>query len=135
MLTQRDVDDISYRVIGAAIEVHKTMGSGLLESVYHKCFLKELELRGLSFTSEIHVPLEYKGLKLEGKLRFDVLVEDLVVVELKATDVFLPVHFSQLRTYMRLMKAPKGVIINFSCTNIFKDGQKTIVNEYYSALP
>lgn len=134
MLTQKEVDELSYKIIGAAIEVHKTLGPGLLESVYHKCFLRELELSGLSFSKEIEVPLVYKGLNLDSKLRFDVLVEGLVVVELKSVDALLPVHYSQLKTYMKLLKVPKGIVINFNCTNIFKDGQKTVVNEYYSAL-
>lgn len=134
-ITQKTVDDISYNIIGAAIEVHKALGPGLLESVYHKCFLRELELRGMSYKSEVWVPLEYKGIEIEAKLRLDILVEELVVVELKAVESLLPVHTAQVMTYMKLLKSPKGVILNFCSPTIFRDGQKTVVNEYYAALP
>jgi GxxExxY protein len=83
----------------------------------------------------IVVNAEYKGMPLEADLRLDVLVEDFVIVELKAIDGILPVHQAQVLTYMKLLKKPKGISINFNCTNIFKEGQKTLVNEYYGQLP
>lgn len=79
--------------------------------------------------------MEYKGAPLDAELRLDVLVEDLILVELKAIDGLLPVHEAQVLTYMRLMNKPKGILINFNCTNIFKEGQKTFVNELYRGLP
>lgn len=79
--------------------------------------------------------MEYKGAPFEAELRLDVLVEDLILVELKAIDGLLPVHEAQVLTYMRLMNKPKGILINFNCTNIFKEGQKTFVNELYRGLP
>jgi GxxExxY protein len=133
-LTKTYLDELSYRVIGCAIEVHKYLGPGLLESVYEKCFKRELTLQLIGFKSQTVIPMEYKGMALEAELRLDVLVEDLILVELKAIDGLLPLHEAQVLTYMRLMNKPKGILINFNCTNIFKDGQKTFVNELYRAL-
>jgi GxxExxY protein len=115
--------------------VHKQLGPGLLESVYEKCFNRELMLKGLKFQNQLWVPVEYKGVSLEADLRLDVLVEDLILVELKAIEGLLPVHHAQVLTYMKLLRKPKGVLINFNCTNIFKEGQKTFVNEHYAELP
>ena len=111
------------------------MGPGLLESIYEKCFLKELSLSSMEFRRQILVPIIYKGIDLNAEIRVDVLVDDLILVELKAIDGILPVHQAQLLSYMKLMQKPKGVLINFNCTNIFKEGQKTFVNDLYIALP
>lgn len=135
MITKSYLNDLSYRVVGCAIEVHKYLGPGLLESVYHDCLKQELVLQGFNFKSQLVVPVNYKGLSLSTDYRLDFLVEDQMVVELKAMDGILPVHEAQLLTYMRLLKKPKGIIINFNCTNIFKEGQKTMVNERFSSLP
>ena len=134
-ITQKYLDELTFKIIGCAIEVHKELGPGLLESVFEKCFIKELALQNIAHKTQLWVPIEYKGLKLDADLRLDVLVEDLILVELKAIEVLLPVHQAQVLTYMKLLKKPKGVLINFNCTNIFKEGQKTLVNEYYRALP
>ena len=134
-ITQKYLDELTYQIIGCAIEVHRQLGPGLLESVYEKCFIRELELKGLNYVSQRIVPLNYKGIQLDADLRFDVLVEDLIVTELKAMEGILPVHEAIVLTYMRMLEKPKGIIINFHCTNIFKEGQKTLVNEYYAALP
>ena len=134
-ITQKYLDELTFKIIGCAIEVHKELGPGLLESVFEKCFIKELALQNIAHKTQLWVPIEYKGLKLDADLRLDVLVEDLILVELKAIDGLLPVHQAQVLTYMKLLKKPKGVLINFNCTNIFKEGQKTLVNEYYRALP
>lgn len=133
-VTQKDIDELTYRIIGCAIEVHKELGPGLLESVYEKCFLTELQLQGLQATSQQPVPLEYKGVSLGVNLRYDVLVENLIVVELKSQEAILPIHKAVLLTYMKMLRVPKGIIINFNCTNIFQYGQKTMVNELYSGL-
>jgi GxxExxY protein len=134
MITQKYLDELTYKIIGCAIEVHKQLGPGLLESVYEKCFVRELSLQGLEFQTQLWVPVSYKGLLMEADLRLDVLVEDLILVELKAIDGLLPVHEAQVLTYMKLLGKPKGILINFNCTNIVKEGQKTLVNEYYAAL-
>lgn len=94
-----------------------------------------MALQNLSFISQTLVPIVYKEMLMEADLRLDVLVENLIFVELKAMDGLLPVHEARVLTYMKLLQKPKGILINFNCTNIFKHGQKTFVNEYYSALP
>ena len=134
-ITKKYLNELTYRVIGCAIEVHKHLGPGLLESVYEKCFLKELNLRGIAGTSQICVPLNYKGLLLDAELRLDVLVEDILCVELKAQDGLLPIHDAVLLSYMQMLQKPKGILINFHCVNIFKEGQKTLVNNLFSLLP
>jgi len=135
LITKSYLKDLVYHVNGAAIEVHKALGPGLLESVYHKCLKKEFLLRGISFFSEFIVPVSYKGLEFETDLRCDFLVEKILVVELKAIDFVLPIHEAQVLTYMKLLNVPKGLMINFNTVNIFNEGQKTFVNELYRGLP
>ncbi|MDP4263164.1 MAG: GxxExxY protein [Bacteroidota bacterium] len=134
-ITKKYLDELTYKVIGCAIEVHKQLGPGLIESVYEKCFAKELELKGLQYKRQLWVPLEYKGMEIKTELRLDVLVEDILCVELKANEEFLPIHDSILLTYMRMLLKPKGILINFNCVNIFKEGQRTLVNDLFAALP
>lgn len=134
-MTRKYLDDLTYKVIGCAIEVHKQLGPGLLESVYEKCFVRELSLQGLKYKQQLWVPIEYKGLELDTELRLDVLVEDILCVELKSIDDFHPIHDAVLLSYMRMLEKPKGILMNFNCINIFKEGQKTLVNELYAALP
>src|SRR6185503_9348160 len=134
-ITKKYLNELTYRVIGCAIEVHKHLGPGLLESVYEKCFLRELNLRGIEYRNQIWVPLQYKGLLLDTELRLDVLVEDLLGVELKAQEGLLPVHEAILLSYLQMLQKPKGILINFHSVNIFKDGQKTLVNNLFSELP
>ena len=132
MATKKELDEL---IIGAAIDVHKALGPGLLESVYHKCLKQEFLLRDLSFASEFLVPVHYKGIDVDTELRCDFLVEELIVVELKAVEAIAPVFEAQTLTYMKLLEKPKGILINFYCTNLFKEGQKTFVNEYFRNLP
>jgi GxxExxY protein len=133
-ISKKYLNDLTYKVIGCAIEVHKHLGPGLLESVYEKCFMRELSLRGIEHKSQIWVPLQYKGLQLDTELRLDVLVDDILCVELKAQEGLLPIHDAVLLSYMQMLQKPKGILINFHCTNIFKDGQKTLVNNLFSLL-
>jgi GxxExxY protein len=125
-ITKKYLNELTYQVIGCAIEVYKHLGPGLLESVYEKCFLRELNLREIANKSQIWVPLEYKGLLLDTELRLDVLVEDILCVELKAQEGLLPIHDAILLSYMQMLQKPKGILINFHCVNIFKEGQKTL---------
>ena len=134
-LTKTYLDDLTYEVIGAAIEVHQELGPGLLESVYEACMMHELELRGIKAQRQASVPINYKGKIINADLKCDLLVEDCLVVELKAVLQLLPIFEAQVITYSRLLKVPKALLINFTCTNIFKEGQKTFVNEYYRLLP
>jgi len=134
-VTKKYLNELTYKVIGCAIEVHKHTGPGLLESVYEKCFLRELNLQGIAHKSQNWVPLEYKGLQLDTELRLDVLVEDILCVELKAQECLLPIHDAILLSYMRMLQKPKGILINFHSVNIFKEGQRTLVNNLFSLLP
>ena len=134
LMTKRDINDLTFDIIGAAIEVHKELGPGLLESVYHKCLKYEFELRGINNSSELPVKVSYKGINLDTELRCDFLVENIIVVELKAVIEFAPVHDAQILIYMKLLEKPKGLLINFNCYNLFNHGQKTFVNELYRNL-
>ena len=134
-LTKTYLKDLTYKVTGAAIEVHKRLGPGLLESVYHKCLAKELELRKISFKSEYKIPYNYKGFDLDIELRFDFLIDDVLVVELKSVTEILAIHEAQLLTYMKLLEIPKGLLINFNVESLYYDGQKTYVNEYFKHIP
>jgi len=134
-ITKSYLKDLVYQVNGAAIEVHKELGPGLLESVYHKCLKKELSLRKIKYKSELLVPVSYKGLDIDTELRCDLFIEDILTVELKAVEYVLPVHEAQILTYMKLLNSPEGILINFNVANLFHDGQKTFVNELYRNLP
>ncbi|MBZ4037718.1 GxxExxY protein [Flavobacterium sp. 17A] len=135
MITQKYLDELTFDVLGACIEVHKAMGRGLLESIYHECLKEELRYRKISFFTELNVPLVYRNKELVANLKCDLLIENCLVVELKAALETTPIHEAQLMTYMKLLKAPKGILVNFNCFNIFKEGQKTFVNEYFKLLP
>jgi GxxExxY protein len=134
-MTKSQLNDLVYQVIGAAIEVHKELGPGLLESVYHKCMEEELQQKGINFESEKKVSVKYKNKLINTDLRCDLVVEDILIVELKAVEKIIPIHEAQILTYMNLLKIPKGILINFNSTNIFKFGQKTFVNDLYRQLP
>lgn len=135
MITQKYINGLTYKIIGYAIEVHKELGPGLLESVYEKCLAHLLQLNGHEVKRQQVVPVEFKGIYLDVDLRYDLLIDDLIIVELKTVDTFHPVHEAKLLTYLNLLKKPKGILINFNCTNIFKEGQKTLVTEYFRNLP
>lgn len=135
MITQKYLDELTYEVLGASIEVHKIIGKGLLENVYQECLKEKLSQRKLNFFTEMRVPILYKGKELVTDFRCDLFVENCLVVELKTVSEINSIHQAQLLTYMKLLKAPKGIIINFNCFNIFKEGQKTLVNEYFRSLP
>lgn len=106
-------NEISERVIGGAIDVHRALGPGLLEAVYEQCLVHELGLRGLAVERQRAMPLTYKGLRLEGGYRLDLVVESKVVVEVKAVEQLLPVHEAQLLTYLRLSGLHLGLLLNF----------------------
>ena len=106
-------DKLSYEIIGAAIEVHRLKGPGLIESIYEKCLCRELDLRKISCVNQKTVLIEYKGYTFEEPLRFDLLVENCILVELKSVEQVLPVHKAQLLSYMKLLDIPLGLLINF----------------------
>jgi GxxExxY protein len=123
-----ELNELSSRIIKAAINVHKELGPGLLESVYQKCLVIELKLLGLEVESEVPLPVNYKGQKVDDEgFRIDVLVENRVVVELKSVEKVQPVHPKQLLTYLKLANKELGLLINFNVV-LLKDGIKRVVN-------
>jgi GxxExxY protein len=134
MITQRHINEISYKIIGCVIEVHRNLGPGLLESVYEACFVDELKSAGLNVKSQVYVPVLYKGKDLGGNLKLDLLVEDLIIVEEKAVEVMIPLFKAQLLSYLKLAGKPKGLLINFHCENI-KEQLVSLVTEEYAKLP
>ena len=110
----KKADALTHEEIGAAIEVHRDKGPGLIESIYEKCLMRELELRGIPAVNQKLVPVEYKGVVFEEPLRLDVLTDDCLLLELKAVENILPIHKAKLLTYMKLMNIPIGLIINFN---------------------
>ena len=115
------LNQLSHEIIGAAIEVHRTLGPGLLESSYHGCLCRELLVRGVPFEREKPLPLEYKGIRLECGYRIDILVAGLVVVEVKSVEALAPIHDAQLLTYLRLGGWKIGLLINFNVV-LLKNG-------------
>ncbi len=122
-----DENAVSKAVIGCAIEVHRAIGPGLLESVYQKCLARELELQGVSFREEVPLPVAYKGVSFESAYRLDMVVANKIVLELKAVEHLLPVHEAQLLSYLRLAHLKLGLLINFNVPAL-KSGIKRIVN-------
>jgi GxxExxY protein len=116
-----DINQLSEIMIGAAIEVHRALGPGLLESAYHQCVCRELSLRGVAFKNQLALPVRYKGMLLDCGYKVDLLIEDRIVVELKSVESLLPIHEAQLLTYMRLGNWELGLLINFNVP-VLKDG-------------
>lgn len=133
-MTKSYLDQLTYDIIGAAIDVHNNLGPGLLESIYHECMKIELTNRNIPFKTEMSVPIFYGEQRLETVLRCDLYVANTVVIELKAAKAIEPIFEAQLLTYMKLLDSPKGVIINFNCLNIFRGGQKTLINKLHQNL-
>jgi GxxExxY protein len=116
--SRADVDALTEKVIGSAIEVHRTLGPGLLEGVYRECLIIELAAAQLCIQRERRIPLQYKGQSLRGELRLDLLIEGCLVVELKAVDALHPVHLAQVITYLKLTGFPAGLLMNFNATSL-----------------
>lgn len=119
-------DELSRQVIGAAIEVHRIKGPGLLESIYEKCLMHELFIRSVHAQQQVIVPIEYKGYVFEEPLKLDVFVDNCLIVELKAVVEVLPIHKAQLLSYMRLLDIPLGLLINFHELRL-KDGVHRLI--------
>jgi len=120
-------NETSKTIIDAAMEVHRTLGPGLLESVYEEALAYELMQRGLRVARQVAFPVRFKGVHLDCGFRADLIIEDMIMVEIKSVEAFAPVHFKQLLTYLRLSNKPLGLIINFNVA-LLKDGIKRIVN-------
>ena len=134
MITQRSINEIAYKIVGCAIEVHRNLGPGLLESVYQTCLIDELSDSGLIVQSQVYVPIKYKGKDLGGSLKLDLLVNDLIILELKAVDVMIPLFKAQLLSYLKLTGKPKGLLINFHCENIVEQ-MIPLVTPDFARLP
>jgi len=119
-------EELTREIRGAATEVHKEIGRGLLESAYEECLCHELTLRGLSFRRQVPLPVTYKGVKLDCGYKLDLVVEDKVVLELKSVEEIAPIHEAQLLTYLRLSGTKVGILMNFN-TVLMKDGIKRMV--------
>ena len=119
------LDNLIYETIGASMEVYNTLGPGLLESVYEKAMLYELMLRDLEVSTQLPVEIIYKEEVISTDFRLDIIVEDTLIVELKSVEKLMPVHFKQLRTYMKLLEKPVGLLVNFHVSD-FKDGFKVL---------
>jgi GxxExxY protein len=123
-----DINELSSKIIGAAIEVHKALGPGLLESAYEECMCHELTLRGLSFERQKPLPIVFKGKELDCSYRLDIVVENAIILELKSCEKLEPIHQAQLLTYLKLSTLHLGLLLNFN-TAFMKDGIVRVVNE------
>jgi len=126
---RKELDELSKEIVDACITVHKLMGPGLLESVYELCLFKELELRNISVINQKIIPLIYKGFELSKDYKIDLLVEDEIVLELKAVEEILPIHEAQVISYLKLADKRLGFLVNFNVP-LMKNGIKRFVNNF-----
>ena len=132
-MTKKEVTDLSYKIVGLAIKIHKALGPGLLESIYEKCLKYELEKNGYNVKQQVIVNLEYDELVFDYNLKVDLLVNDCIVIELKSVERLMPIHEAQLLTYMKILKKPQGLLINFNTTNITSE-LIPLVNDFFAKL-
>jgi GxxExxY protein len=133
-ITQLSINDLCFKIVGCAIRVHQVLGPGLLESIYEECMLMEMEKLSLRVERQLRVPIIYDGKQIGTPLRLDILVEDLIILELKAVENFHSVYSAQLLSYLKLSKKPKGLLINFNCVKI-TDSLIPLVTDEFSRLP
>lgn len=126
MITQKYINELAYQIIGCAMEVHKQLGAGLLESIYEAAMLEELSMHNLKTETQLQVPVHY--------MRLDVLVEDLIILELKAIEALAPIHQAQLLSYLKMAQKPKGLLINFN-TVLLKNQIVSVVTDIHAKLP
>jgi len=122
------INDLTERVISAAIEVHRTLGPGLIESVYEECLCKELSLRQIPFVRQAGLPVEFKGCRLDCGFQIDLLIDDTLVIEIKSVDAIMPVHEAQLLTYMKLGGWKVGLLINFNVALLKQGIRRRVLN-------
>ena len=120
-----DIDKLIYECIGASMQVYNHLGPGLLEKIYEKALTYELQQRGLKVGTQVPVDIKYRGVVLDTDLRLDLIVEDELIIELKSAEDLIPVHFKQLRTYMKLLDKSAGLLINFNVAD-FSNGYKVL---------
>lgn len=114
----KNINDLSYKIIGCAFEVHRNLGPGLLESTYESCLCYELDKQDIKYERQKELTIDYKGITLSNGYRIDVLMEGLIVIELKSVEALLPIHTAQILTYLKLSKHSLGLLINFNVTNL-----------------
>lgn len=133
-MNKTQITQLSYDIVGCAIKVHKELGPGLLESVYEMCLAYELKEKGFIVNQQISTKINYGKFEIETPLKIDLLVNDTIIIEIKTVENLLPVHQAQLMTYMKILKKPQGLLINFYTDNISKS-MIPLVNEYFTKLP
>jgi len=133
-MTKKIITQMSYEILGLAIKVHKELGPGLLEIIYEKCLLHELIKNGFIVEEQKCVPIIYDGIKIDTDLKLDLLVNDSIIIELKSVNQISPIHEAQILSYMKLLKKPQGLLINFNSIRLTKS-TKPFVNEYFRVLP
>ena len=133
-VTQKYINELTYKITGACIEVHKIAGPGLFENVYHECLKREFDLLELEYKSELEIPLNYKGEIIDCKVKCDFLIESLIVLEIKSVTDLNNVHRAQTLNYMNLLKVLKAILVNFNVNNIYHEGHETFVSKYFSKL-
>ena len=124
-----EIESLGYRVLGLAIEVHKHLGPGLLESAYERCLIQELESNRIKYKTQLPIDIQYKGKAMEAGFRMDMLIDERIILELKCIEAVKPIHLAQILTYLRLSKLSLGYIINFNTTTLMK-GVKRVVNDH-----
>lgn len=135
MMTQKLINDLSYKIVGACIEVHKLAGPGLYEEIYHQCLEKEFNLLGLKYQSELEIPFLYKGSHIDCKVKCDFLIEELIVLELKSVTEIHQIHKAQTMNYMNLLKVPRSILVNFNVTNLYYEGCEFFASKIFKELP
>lgn len=133
-MNKSELDYLEFIVTGACIEVHKTLGPGLIKSVYKQCLTHELTLRGINFETNKIIFVGYKQINIATELVTDFIIDHTILMEVKSVDEILPIHKAQLLAGMKLLKVPKGILVNFNCSNIVKEGKIPFVNDYYREI-
>lgn len=133
-LTKKYINELTYKIIGACIEVHKVVGPGLYENVYHQCLEREFDLLGLNYKNELEIPLMYKERNIDCKVKCDFLIENVIVLEIKSVDGIHSIHKAQTMNYMNLLKVPKSILVNFNVYNLYHEGTETFVSKNFEQL-
>ncbi|MCY0967671.1 GxxExxY protein [Chryseobacterium wangxinyae] len=133
-ITKKYINELTYKIVGACIEVHKIVGPGLYEDVYHKCLEREFDLLSINYKSELKIPLIYKELDIDCRVKCDFLIEDLIILELKSVSEIHPIHKAQTLNYMNLLKVPKAILVNFNVYNLYNEGTQTFVSKGFEKL-
>jgi GxxExxY protein len=134
-ITKKHINELTYEINSAMIEVHRHLGPGLVESVYQKCLGHEFDLRGINYKSELAIPIQYKEMEEEIDFRYDFLVCGAISIGLKSVSEILPIFKAKLLNHMKLMDVPKGILVNFNVEVLMCDGYQTFANKQFANLP